>query len=222
MATGKLTTRQAAFVAAYLISGNATQAAIEAGYSPKTARSQGERMLTNVDIASALAEGKAAAAKRAKVTLDELIAELDGVAMARLSDVVEWGPDRFVLRDSRELSDRALAAVESVKVKRRREVTGSRAESEEWEIEEITVKMHDKVRAIELSGKHRGAWPQKAIEVNAQFDVTIRENIQALRGLPREELLAAARNIGGRLGKQIPEDEVREAPAPMRSVPKAG
>ncbi len=42
--------RKRAFCGAYLISGNATQAAIAAGYSPKTARSQGQRLLTFVDV----------------------------------------------------------------------------------------------------------------------------------------------------------------------------
>jgi phage terminase small subunit len=47
-----LTTRQQRFIECY--SGNATQAAIQAGYSEKTARSAGQRLLTNVDIQSAI------------------------------------------------------------------------------------------------------------------------------------------------------------------------
>ena len=46
------TTRQQRFIECY--SGNATQAAIQAGYSEKTARSAGQRLLTNVDIQSAI------------------------------------------------------------------------------------------------------------------------------------------------------------------------
>jgi phage terminase small subunit len=48
----KLTTKRRKFVNLY--EGNATQAAIKAGYSKKTARSQGQRLLTKVDIAEAL------------------------------------------------------------------------------------------------------------------------------------------------------------------------
>jgi len=50
----KLTSRQRKFVALY--EGNATQAAIKAGFSKKTARSQGQRLLTKVDIIKALQE----------------------------------------------------------------------------------------------------------------------------------------------------------------------
>lgn len=42
--------RQRAFCEAYLVSGNAAEAAREAGYSTRTARSIGQRLLTNVDV----------------------------------------------------------------------------------------------------------------------------------------------------------------------------
>ena len=52
MSTGKLTPRQRAFVAAY--AGNATQAAIAAGYSAATAQQAGSRLLCNVVVAAAI------------------------------------------------------------------------------------------------------------------------------------------------------------------------
>ena len=48
----KLNARQQAFVEAY--AGNATAAALAAGYSEKTARSQGQRLLTKDDIKDAI------------------------------------------------------------------------------------------------------------------------------------------------------------------------
>ncbi len=54
MTKQKLTSRQRKFVVLY--EGNATRAAIKAGFSKKTARSQGQRLLTNVDIIKALQE----------------------------------------------------------------------------------------------------------------------------------------------------------------------
>ena len=46
----KLTLKQRRFVGAYLLSGNATQAALEAGYSAKTARFIGSENLTKPNI----------------------------------------------------------------------------------------------------------------------------------------------------------------------------
>lgn len=51
MSKPKLSVKQEAFITEYIRNkGNATQAAIKAGYSEKTARSQGQRLLTFVDI----------------------------------------------------------------------------------------------------------------------------------------------------------------------------
>lgn len=53
-----LTDKQEMFCREYLVDLNATQAAIRAGYSDKTARSQANRMLTNVDIEKRIQELK--------------------------------------------------------------------------------------------------------------------------------------------------------------------
>jgi phage terminase small subunit len=50
----KLTTKQQKFVDEYIVSGNATQAAIKAGYSKRTARKIGQENLTKPDIKAAL------------------------------------------------------------------------------------------------------------------------------------------------------------------------
>ena len=50
----KLTSKQQKFVNEYIISGNATQAAIKAGYSKRTARKIGQENLTKPDIKAAL------------------------------------------------------------------------------------------------------------------------------------------------------------------------
>lgn len=49
-----MTAKQRAFVDAY--AGNATEAAIKAGYSEKTARSMGQQLLTKIDISNAIHE----------------------------------------------------------------------------------------------------------------------------------------------------------------------
>jgi phage terminase small subunit len=54
----QLTDKQQQFVQEYLLDYNATQAAIRAGYSEKTAKQQGSRLLTYVDVAAAVAELK--------------------------------------------------------------------------------------------------------------------------------------------------------------------
>jgi len=72
----KLTPKQARFVEEYQIDLNATQAAIRAGYSAKTAEQQGPRLLGNVGVATAIQAAQTEVSKRIEVTVDEVVAGL--------------------------------------------------------------------------------------------------------------------------------------------------
>lgn len=82
----KLTPKQEAFIREYLIDLNATQAAIRAGYSEKTATEQGSRLLTNVNVSTRIEELKSQRAEKL---------ELDA----------EW-----VLKRLKEISDKCMQA----------------------------------------------------------------------------------------------------------------
>ena len=69
----KLTAKQQRFVAEYLIDLNATQAAIRAGYSEKTAYSIGQENLTKPEIAAAVAAAQAERSERTEVTQDYVL-----------------------------------------------------------------------------------------------------------------------------------------------------
>ncbi len=64
-----LNAKQQRFVEEYIIDLNAAQAAIRAGYSAKTARQIGSRLLTQVDVKAAVAAHRAKAAEVAEFTL---------------------------------------------------------------------------------------------------------------------------------------------------------
>lgn len=69
----KLTPKQEAFVREYLVDLNATQAAIRAGYSQKTANEQASRLLANVSIQEAVAAGRSARAQKLEVTAEQVL-----------------------------------------------------------------------------------------------------------------------------------------------------
>jgi len=69
----KLTDRQQAFIAEYLIDLNATQAAIRAGYSEKTARQAGAENLSKPVIADAIAEGAKKRIVKAEITAQDVL-----------------------------------------------------------------------------------------------------------------------------------------------------
>jgi phage terminase small subunit len=72
-----ITAQKQRFIDAYLISSNATQSAIDAGYSEKTASAQGSRLKRDPEIKKALQQAQDEASERNKVTVDHLIDELE-------------------------------------------------------------------------------------------------------------------------------------------------
>ena len=112
-----LTKKQKAFIQEYLVDLNATQAAIRAGYSIKTATKIASENLTKPDIQKAVQAALKAREKRTEVTQDYVIAKLREIVEKDASD----GPDS-------------------------------------------ELKYANKIRALELLGKHTGAFDGGAKE----------------------------------------------------------
>ena len=67
------TTKQQRFIDEYLIDFNATQAAIRAGYSQDTAKQQGSRLLSNVDVRAAIDDAIRERSSRALLSQDAVL-----------------------------------------------------------------------------------------------------------------------------------------------------
>lgn len=74
-----LTDKQALFVKEYLVDLNATQAAIRAGYSKKTAQKIGSENLSKPLVADAIAEAQAKRFERVQITADDVVRDLIAV-----------------------------------------------------------------------------------------------------------------------------------------------
>ena len=156
----KLTPKQARFCEEYLVDLNATQAAIRAGYSAKTAGSQGERLLKKVEVQIALAEAQQARSKRTEITADNVLAEIAKVAFADVRKIFD--SDGSLIRIS-DLDDTAAACIAGCDL-----VTVSKGEGE---IEHVAkIKLADKLKALELAGRHLGLFNDK-LNLNADIHV---------------------------------------------------
>lgn len=80
MALPKLTPKQAAFVHEYLVDLNATQAAIRAGYSKKTANRIATENLSKPVIQEAIQEARDAREKRSMITVEWVLAQIASIA----------------------------------------------------------------------------------------------------------------------------------------------
>lgn len=93
-----LNDKQAAFAREYVVDRNATQAAIRAGYSPATAKQQGARLLTNVDVRAAVNRGEAAVAEKTQLTVLSISTRL--LTIADKAEALDSAPGMSVARQA--------------------------------------------------------------------------------------------------------------------------
>ena len=167
-----LTKKQKLFVDEYLIDLNATQAAIRAGYSPDTAKAIGSENLTKPDISAQINKAMAERSKRTGVNADRVVMELAKIAFINAVDVIN--AEDATLKDDAAPED--TAAIQSVKVKTFPTKDGAGVERE--------IKMADKIKALELLGKHLGMFKDR-VELSGSLEsekTKMDDIIQQLRG----------------------------------------
>ena len=143
-ALAKLTRKQALFVQEYLLDLNATQAAIRAGYSKKSAKEIGHENLTKPNIEAAIQAGMNSRAERTEITADRVVEELAIVAFSNAADFFEWGPKGIKVKDMNTLTTEQRRVVAEV------------SETVTQFGGTVRVKLADKLKALEMIGRHLG------------------------------------------------------------------
>lgn len=151
-----LNDRERRFVDEYLLDLNATKAAERAGYSSKTARAQGSRLLTRVAIQAAVEAGMENRQQRTEVDQDRVIHE---TALLAFSDVTHYilGDDGQVRLAEGAPRD-AMRAVSSIKRKTR---SYTYADGSESVTRDIELKLWNKPEPLKLAGRHVGLFPNE-------------------------------------------------------------
>lgn len=149
----KLTEKQKRFVDEYLVDLNATAAARRAGYSEKTACEQGSRLLTNVRVQEEIQKRRERLHVKLEITQEQVRQELAAIAFANGTDFATVTQNGLVrLTPTSELPEEKKKAVASIK-------EGKYG---------AEVKLHDKVRALELLGRDLGMFGGSNGPVNEQ------------------------------------------------------
>lgn len=138
-----LTPRQSRFVSEYLIDLSATNAAIRAGYGAHSADTVGPRLVRKSGVAAAIECAIAERVERTNVSQDSVIAELATIAFSDLRMYAHWGPLGVFLKDSALLTAGASCVAE---LNQTHSAGGG----------SLKIRLHDKVRALELLGRHLG------------------------------------------------------------------
>lgn len=171
----KLNAQQKRFCQEYIIDLNATQAAIRAEYSKKTAYSQGQRLLNHVEVQKELQRLMKKREKRTEVTADSVVKELAKIAFAditdfaevceiqRLATVDEKGNPHYetvqdvVIKDTDEMNPDKLGVIAGMK-------HGAHG---------IEIKLNDKMKALELLGRHLGLYTDNLNHKIEDFNINI-------------------------------------------------
>lgn len=193
----KLTEKEARFVDEYMVDGNATQAAIRAGYSAKTAAAIGAENLRKPHIVRALDARRKVLSAKAEWTAERVLATLGELLTADIADLYdeETGALKPVHEWPMAFRTGLVAGIDADEI-----FEGS---GEDRAVIGITrkVKLADRTALLNMLGKHVlvQAWNLKKT-VTHQIDPfqQIREEVQGT-GLRPQEIEAKARDVTPRV-----------------------
>ncbi|MCR4301812.1 MAG: terminase small subunit [Sulfuricaulis sp.] len=152
-----LTSRQAAFVAEYLIDLNGTQAAIRAGYSPPAAGAIATENLQKPAIAAAVARGKAQREARVNVKADSVLSEMSLLANSSIKHYVVDDEGQVQLAEG--APDGAMSAIKFIKRKTRVHYNSKgEVTSKDYDVE---LQLWDKPGSLKLMGRHVNLFPDR-------------------------------------------------------------
>lgn len=158
-----MTKKQKLFCEEYLIDLNATQAAIRAGYSPESARQSGTDNMKNPYIRARIEKAMAERSRRTGVNAERVVLELAKIAFVNAGMVID-ATDATLKTDA---APEDLAAIQSIKVKDMGDMGIERE-----------IRMADKLKALELLGRHLGMFNDK-IRLDAKLDTGKLDSILA-------------------------------------------
>lgn len=155
----KLRDKQKRFIEEYLIDLNATQAAIRAGYSEKTAYSIGQENLKKPEVQAAIQEAQNKRSERVQISQDDVLRGL-------LENIeISMGRKTVIETEISRIDGGAIVSTDIVKKR---------------------YEPHAVNKSLELLGKHLGMFSQK-VEVSGDLQIEQKTELD-LSGLNLEEL----------------------------------
>lgn len=185
-----LSAKQEAFVDAYVLTKNATEAAKQAGYSEKTAYSQGARLLKHAEVKKEVAVRLSQSAKKYEISAERVLQEISLMAF--------WDPAEMLiaveeLGDDEDGVPRGIMRNGKVYLRNPHDIAGLPEHIRraivawKWTEHGFEVKFADKSKALDQLGRHLSLFRD-------QLDVTVSDG--------RADRLARAKARLGRKGEE--------------------
>jgi phage terminase small subunit len=155
----KLEPQYLKFAEAYMRLFNERKAAIEAGYSEKSAHVTGCRILKNANVQSYIQ----ARMREAAMDTTEVLYHLAQIVRGDMDDVVD-SKGAIDLYSAREFGKTNLIK----RIKTKTITTANDKDGEGSDIFESETEMYDRMKAMELIGKHLGMWTERVEAVTPE------------------------------------------------------
>ena len=150
--------RKIEFINAYAANGgNATQAAITAGYSKKGARVAGSRMLALTDVKAAIAEAARKAAEKSGLTVERTLQEVARLAYADPRKLYDKDGNLIPVHLLDDDTAATVASIEVVEMAGGAKIGGD-AGTEHVAMQTKKIKSWDKNAALEKAMKYHGLY----------------------------------------------------------------
>lgn len=158
--------RRERFAAEYVVDLNATKAAKRAGYSPKTAHTQGSRLLKDAEVSAKVEVKQRAIAERLEITADMVVRELALIGFSNMLDYIRTTDDGDAYTDLSALTRDQAAAIQEVTIDTYQEhdPDGPEANSKRT-VKKMRFKLSDKRAALVDIGKHLGLFREPMDDV---------------------------------------------------------
>lgn len=162
-----LTSKEALFVKYYLINFNATQAAIKSGYSAKSARYIGYQLLTKLHIKAAIKKYTEEVHAEIGINVQRILTEHMKIAFADITDFVDFGQEELEILNKKgvvqtdEFGTPLTIKVNQISFKESSEVDGTIISEVKQGKEGISVKLHDKMKSLDVLAKYMDLLPDK-------------------------------------------------------------
>ena len=176
MADIKLTAKQQLFCDEYLIDLNATQAAIRAGYSEKTAMEQASRLLRNVKVQKYIDKRRFDRMQRTEFDQDKVIKELAMIAFSNATDYTKVVEKQVIITNEAGVripltdSEGKPVMYRTVEPVLTEDLTDEQKRALSMVVHGkngLEIKSCDKLKALELLGKHLGLFTDRV-----EMDIT--------------------------------------------------
>lgn len=143
-----LTKKQQRFCEEYLLDLNATQAAIRAGYSEKTANEQGSRLLANVSVVKFIQSAIEKRTERTEINTDYVLNRLSEIDKMSVRDIMN---DDMTLKPLKDWPEVWCSSISAIDVS---EIASGQKDSDAALAFIKKLKWPDTMKALELIGKH--------------------------------------------------------------------